>query len=365
MISVFVPARNASPWIRESLESLLGQSLPPREILVADDASEDGTADIAESIGSPLIRVLRCDTPEGISRNCNEMIRQAKSRYLARMDADDIALPDRFALQMARFRSSDVTVLGSWARRFGAAETLHAPPADDASIRAHLGLSSPFVNPTAMFDRTALGDDIFYDPDIPFGADYDQFARLRHRAKFGNLAQVTLLWRLHERNAGTDPATRVLQNQTVARVRGRVWKDHGVSLDEAETSALDRLVRLPLPRRSESGPLLSAFRKALAHPASIELWAPRPALRAMFLSQWNYFCQVRAWGDPGILPVWRRGIRDLGGRASLPVFARLAFKALRKPLPAGDSVDRSLDHKCILPISKTHPIDSMEDRIAG
>jgi glycosyltransferase involved in cell wall biosynthesis len=335
LISVLVPVRNGSDWIRECLQSLLDQTLRPAEILVADDASEDGTTEIVESLGSPLIRVLRAESRQGISANCNEMIRQAKCRYLARMDADDIAHPDRFKLQMDRFQSSNVTILGSWARRIGAANTLHATPVEDADIRANLGFSSPFVNPTVMFDRASLGDDIFYDPDIQFGADYDQFARLRHRAKFGNLATVTLLWRLHEKNAGSDPSSLRLQNQTVARVRSKIWRDSGVQLDKDEEKALDQLVRLPLPQLSESEYLLSAFRKALSHSEPAELWARRSALRAAFLDQWNYYCLVRAWGNTTILPTWRNGVRELGGRAKLATFAKLALKALHKPLRVG------------------------------
>ena len=308
------------------------------EILVADDASEDDTAEIIESIGSPLIRLIRAESRQGISANCNEMIRQAKCRYLARMDADDIALPDRFRLQMDRFRSSDVTILGTWARRMGAADTLHATPESDAEIRASLGFSSPFVNPTVMFDRVPLGDDILYDPDIPFGADYDQFARLRHRAKFGNIAMVTLHWRLHEKNAGSDPSSLRLQNQTVSRVRSRIWRESGFQLDEAEEDALDRLVRLPLPLLSKSEHLVSAFRKALLRSESTMLWAPRSALKTVFLEQWNYYCQVRAWGNIRVLPVWRKGVRELGGRTSLFAFSKIALKAVRIPLRFDNAV---------------------------
>jgi glycosyltransferase involved in cell wall biosynthesis len=298
--------------------------------LVADDASTDGTTEIIESIGSPLIQVIRAEAQQGISKNCNEMIRRAKCRYLARMDADDIAHPDRFRLQMARLQSSDVNVLGTWARRMGGADMLHATPVEDADIRANLGFSSPFVNPTVMFDRAALGDDIYYDPDILFGADYDQFARLRHRATFGNVAKVLLLWRAHERNAGSDPRSLRLQNQTVARVRSTIWAENGVPLDEAEENALGQLVRLPLPSVSDSRHHLSALRKALSRSGSQELWAPRAALRSAFLEQWSYYCLVHAWGNTDILRLWRNGVRELGGRTDLSTFAKIAMKSLLK-----------------------------------
>lgn len=328
MISVFIPVRNGSAWIRESLQSLLDQTLQPAEILVADDASTDGTPEIAESLGSPLIRVFRSENHRGISVNCNEMIRTAKFRYLARMDADDIALPDRFKLQMAKFKSSDVSVLGTWAKRFGAADTLHTNPTGDAGIRAKLGLSCPYVNPTVIFDREPLGDDIYFDPAVPFGEDYEQFARLRHRAKFGNLPKVTLLWRLHKKNAGSEPTTLRQQNQTVSQVRSKIWEESGIFLDAPEKEALDRLVLLPLPELSEAKHLVSAFRKALQHPDPEALWAPRQALRALFLEQWDYYCRVRAADTKGVLPVWRRGLGTLGVRSRPSTYAKIALKSI-------------------------------------
>jgi glycosyltransferase involved in cell wall biosynthesis len=328
VISAFIPVRNGSAWIRESLQSLLDQTFQPAEILVADDASSDGTPEIAESLGSPLIRVLRNETHQGISTNCNEMIRQAKFRYLARMDADDIALPDRFKLQMARFKTSDVSVLGTAARRFGAADTFHTNPLDDAGIRAKLGLSCPFVNPTVIFDREPLGDAIFYDPNVPFGEDYEQFVRLRHRAKFANLPRVTLRWRLHKTNAGSDPGSLRKQSQTVSEVRTKLWEECGIVLDEPEKQALDQLVFLPLPEISDSAHLLSAFRKAVLHPDPEALWAPQAALRAMLLGHWDYYCRVRARDSKGVLPIWYRGVRSLGGGIGLVSFAKIALKSI-------------------------------------
>lgn len=331
MLSVFVPVRNGGPWIREALQSLLDQTCQPAEILVADDASTDGTPEIIESIGSPLIRILRHDVHQGISANCNQMIREAKSRYLARMDADDIALPHRFKLQMERFRTSDVSVLGTWAKRFGAADTLHTNPESDSGVRAKLGMCCPYVNPTVIFDREPLGDEIFYDPAVPFGEDYEQFVRLRRRAKFGNIPKVTVLWRLHKKNAGSDPTSLRLQSQTVSEVRTRVWRESGIQLDPAEEQVLDQFVFLPLPKLSDSKFLLSAFGKALSHPDSEALWAPREALRSLFLEQWDYYCRVQAVGCRGILPIWRQGLVELGGKVRVSTFAKIALKSLRKP----------------------------------
>jgi len=333
VISVILPVRDGAPWIAEALGSLLSQRHMPGEILVGDDASSDGTPEIVEALGSPLVSLVRSSTPLGVSRQCNLLVQRARGRYIARMDADDIALPDRFQAQMRAFANSDVSVLGTWARRFGLAETLHPTPVTDAECRAEMAFSCPFVNPTVVYDRQRLGADPEWDPEVRFGGDFDQFARLRGRARFGNLPRVLLLWRLHESNVGRQADSLADQRRTVERVRNALWSESGIRLDPAEIEALDRLVFLPLPELADSASLLSAFGKALDHDQA-SLWAPRSALRETFRRRWDYYCLSQAWGRPGVVSVWWTGNRRLRSRRSMRTLCKLGLKSLLPRRPA-------------------------------
>ena len=99
MISVIVPAFDAAPFIAAALESILDQTLPPGEIIVADDGSSDATARIAEEFGKP-VRVLRL-SHGGPSAASNAGVAAAAGELLAFLDADDLWATDKLAAQLA------------------------------------------------------------------------------------------------------------------------------------------------------------------------------------------------------------------------------------------------------------------------
>lgn len=98
-VTVVIPAHNAVPTLAESLRSIEAQTLPPAEVLVIDDGSTDGTAELAESFGA---RVLR-QPNRGVSAARNRGIRKARQPFIAFLDADDVWMPDKIARQMRAF----------------------------------------------------------------------------------------------------------------------------------------------------------------------------------------------------------------------------------------------------------------------
>lgn len=102
MIEVVIPAHNAAPFIRETLDSIAGQSCLPRRVTVVDDRSTDGTAAIVEGAMHDLaprleIRLMRNAGPPGPSAARNTAIRASDADWIALCDADDLMLPDHLA----------------------------------------------------------------------------------------------------------------------------------------------------------------------------------------------------------------------------------------------------------------------------
>src|SRR5690606_198612 len=100
VVSVVMAVRNGERHLREAIDSILHQAYPDFELILIDDASTDRTADILASYGDDRIRVLRNDRHLGLSASLNRGIREARGRYIARLDADDVAEPERFARQV-------------------------------------------------------------------------------------------------------------------------------------------------------------------------------------------------------------------------------------------------------------------------
>src|SRR4051812_600078 len=118
-VSVVIPARDAAPFLGDCLRSVLAQSERPAEIIVVDDHSADGTADVARSFGG-AVAVLENPGRGGASA-LNHGIAAARGPLIAHFDADDLMRPDKLAAQVALYRlpgSSDLGFVGSDLRMF-------------------------------------------------------------------------------------------------------------------------------------------------------------------------------------------------------------------------------------------------------
>lgn len=96
-ISVCMPMFNASRYLRESIDSVLAQTFADFEFLIADDGSTDDSVDIVESYSDPRIRLIK--RPHDYIATLNFLLAEARGKYIARMDADDVMLPHRLKTQ--------------------------------------------------------------------------------------------------------------------------------------------------------------------------------------------------------------------------------------------------------------------------
>lgn len=105
---------NGEQYLQEAIESILNQTYSDFELIIIDDASTDSTPQIIQSYRDPRIRVIRNNENLGLTKSLNKGLTLAKGEYVARMDADDISLPERFEKQVAFLDSHpEVAVVGT------------------------------------------------------------------------------------------------------------------------------------------------------------------------------------------------------------------------------------------------------------
>jgi tetratricopeptide (TPR) repeat protein len=247
-----MPVHNEASHLAEALDSLLTQTYRDLEIVCIDDGSTDGSPEILAAYRRRDRRlVVRRQTRSGIVDALNHGCRLARGRYLARMDADDVALPDRLERQVAFLdRHPEVAVVGGAVILISADGTPFATarcPVSDPEIRAALIRSNPLTHSAVMMRKAAFHAVGGYRPVAAHAEDYDLWLRMAERYRLAGLAEPVLRYRVHARQV----TSRRLQQQALASLAVRMAADarreqgHDPLLDVADAAdvpaVLDRL----------------------------------------------------------------------------------------------------------------------------
>jgi len=221
-VSVLMGVWNGAPRVREAIESVLCQTLGDLELVVVDDGSTDATASILGSFGDPRVRVTR-QPRGGLTSALRSALGLARAPLVARLDADDVALPERLERQRGFLeRHPEVGLLGTAAREvdgIGREVGVVRPPTEDAALRGALIRHNPFVHSSVMMRRSALEQAGGYDLSFPVAQDYDLWMRMSRVTRMANLPEPLVVRRLLP---GRISATREAERlRAEARVRWR------------------------------------------------------------------------------------------------------------------------------------------------
>jgi glycosyltransferase involved in cell wall biosynthesis/GT2 family glycosyltransferase len=202
LVSVLLAAHDDAPFLGEAVESVLGQTLCDLELIVVDDASTDRTPVLLEAIADERLRVVRNEEQAGLAASLNRGLDLAGGRYVARLDADDVALPARLERQVEHLRAEPrCAVVGSAIVDLdeeGRSGATHVPPSRPTPLRWHALFSSPFFHPTVLVDREVLdAHGLRYDPEYLESEDYELWTRLFVFADGANLKTPLVLKRVH------------------------------------------------------------------------------------------------------------------------------------------------------------------------
>jgi glycosyltransferase involved in cell wall biosynthesis len=198
-VSVLMGVHNGAPWIPGAVASVLGQTLGDLELIVVDDGSTDATPGLLAAVRDPRLVVER-QARAGLTPALNRALARARAPLIARLDADDVALPERLARQRAfLWAHPEVGLLGTAARVVDERDReLHVirPPEHDRAIRRALIRGNLFVHSSVML-RRALAERVGgYDASFPVAQDYDLWLRLAGLTRMANLSEPLVVRRL-------------------------------------------------------------------------------------------------------------------------------------------------------------------------
>ena len=198
-ISVIMPVYNCESFIKESVDSILGQSFTNYEFIIIDDASTDRTVEIIQEYDDSRIQLIIKPANTGYTDSLNMAIKLAKGRYIARMDGDDVSLAHRLAVQYEYLEKNPSTmIVGSHYKVLGTDYVVKLPVSSHAVEMVAL-MHVPVAHPTVMMRKELFTTHkLYYDKNFEPAEDYDLWCRVLKFGKIENVDEVLLYYRHHE-----------------------------------------------------------------------------------------------------------------------------------------------------------------------
>ncbi len=192
---------NGELYLKEAIESILNQSFSDFEFIIINDCSTDSSEYIVRSYDDKRIKLYSNEINLGLTKSLNIGLGHCKGQYIARMDADDIAHPDRF-LKQTRFldENLDYGVCGSWYTLFDDSGIIHVAKLIENHdlLQASLLIKNQMGHPTIMMRKSVLDiNNIWYDEELKTSQDYNMWLRLSVVSKLYNIQESLLDYRIH------------------------------------------------------------------------------------------------------------------------------------------------------------------------
>lgn len=200
-VSILLPVYNAAQYILKAVDSILQQSLTDFELILIDDGSSDGTEQLVRQLAAKDQRIHLVQRPrKGLIATLNEGLALARSPLIARMDADDIAFPERLAVQYAYMNSHpDLLAVGSYVMFMDDQDTMYRKktfPRGKEILEA-FRWGCPLVHPAVMMRTDAVREVGGYLSEFPSAEDYALWIRLLSLGNVDTIPKVLLAYRVH------------------------------------------------------------------------------------------------------------------------------------------------------------------------
>lgn len=197
-ISVIMSVYNGMPYLKEAVQSILAQTYKNFEFIIVDDASTDRSWQYLKSLNDKRIKLIQNKKNLGLAKSLNITLRQAQGDFVARMDADDVSLPERLNEQLKFVTNKNIDISGTWAKLIDEngepIRSIHKPLLDK-DIKKNIWIP-PIIHPTWFVKRTVFDDLKGYNAEFDGAEDFEFILRAT-RYKMGNLNKELLLWRTY------------------------------------------------------------------------------------------------------------------------------------------------------------------------
>ncbi len=226
-VSVVMSMYNSEKFLRPAIDSILGQTYKDFEFIIIDDGSSDRSSEIVMSYNDPRIRLVQ-QVNHKLVYSLNKAIHLARGEYIARMDADDIAMPTRLEDELALLELKPrLGLVGSF---FAYIEETTGKPTSDViayptkhtDVRRALYINNPFAHGSVMYRKQAFIDAGDYTDAYGPTEDYELWRRIAEKDwELELIPKVLYLYRLN--SFGISSLNSATQNENAEKIRHELW----------------------------------------------------------------------------------------------------------------------------------------------
>ena len=273
LVNVVMPVYNNEKYLREAVESILAQTFRDFELIVVNDGSTDGSITVLEEYRQRDRRVVihNHSKNQGIVAALNRGIRMGRSKYIARMDADDISLPNRLEVQSQFLNSHpNIGLVGSGARLINSTGRVigyQSVVTGPLNLQWNLLFNNPLIHPSVILRREVLEKmSPYYSAEFIGAEDYDLWTRMALSTQFENINTPLIKYRLHP--LSTTSALREHQLEAQLQISIRTIRRLCPELKLTNTAILNLCGGL----MGFGGPRFRQIKRAVAAKAFLDLW---------------------------------------------------------------------------------------------
>lgn len=235
LISVLMPVYNGEKYLREAIESILNQTYQNFEFIIINDGSVDATESIILSFSDNRIRYIKNEINLGLIQTLNNGFASAIGKYVARMDADDISLPNRLKHQLEfMLLNPEVGVCGCDYNQFsGSVKKHHSAFYQHDEILGYMLFNSSVIHPSLLIKKVVLQNFTpIFDSNYKHAEDFELWAKLVFKTKFSAIQSTEFEYRLHKGQVTTVHKTE--QINSANKVRKTILQKAGFIFSENE-----------------------------------------------------------------------------------------------------------------------------------
>ena len=261
LVSVIMPVYNAGEFLKQAIDSIIQQSYQNFELIIVNDASTDNSWQTIQAYKKRYPKIIKSinilrNLNRGGDRCANEGLKLARGTYVARMDADDVAHPERLAKQVVFLEENkNIFLVGTEAYVIDKEGTIlgekHEPETNKDIYDSYFTFH-PIIHPSAMFRRKVDGKPFAYDIKYSANNDYYTFFKLlcQKKYQYANLQEKLLYYRIHGANDTFNHIRRKFINTFKIRMEMVLKYGYSPSIKQVATTIAQLAITVILPEKA-------------------------------------------------------------------------------------------------------------------